>query len=98
MVRLIPALPPVTPTVALVCSANSWLALLLSFLPSTLNATSYLSFFDGEPLTVVLKENDLPGIGAPEASSIGTLMVRSLLWPGTMVPVPMLCPFELNTS
>ncbi|MNR16626.1 hypothetical protein D3C85_1332380 [compost metagenome] len=95
---LMPALPPVTPTVALVCKPNSSLALRLSFLPSTLNATSYLSFFEGEPLTVVLNENDLPAIGAPDASSIGTLIVRSLLWPGTIVPLSMLCPLASNTS
>ncbi|MCY1422842.1 hypothetical protein D9M71_385390 [compost metagenome] len=34
----------------------------------------------------------------PPASVYGTEMFRSLFWPGTMLPVPMLLPLASNTS
>ncbi|MNR37315.1 hypothetical protein D3C85_1553220 [compost metagenome] len=99
---LTPALPPVTPTVALVCRASSSLALRLSALPSLLNLISKLSPLPGEPLIVVSNPMVLAvpsGLltGLPAASSTGTLIVTLLSWPGTILPLPISAPASFNT-
>ncbi|MNG12137.1 hypothetical protein D3C84_957310 [compost metagenome] len=83
------------PTVALVCRASSAWALRLSVLSAAVIAMLKLSPALGLPLTVM---PTLKVLAAPLASVYGTEMLRSLFWPGTMLPVPILTPLASNTS
>ncbi|MNE51671.1 hypothetical protein D3C80_1463080 [compost metagenome] len=90
--------PEPVPTVDWVCRPSSALALRLSDLPSALKPRVKLSFAEGLPAMVVstLKVRGLPlasSIGLPAASRIGTLMARSLSWPGTILPAEISPPF-----
>ncbi|MNN46972.1 hypothetical protein D3C81_1613740 [compost metagenome] len=79
----------------MVCRASNACALRLSVLSAAVIAILKLSPALGLPLTVM---PTLKVLAAPLASVYGTEMFRSLFWPGTMLPVPILTPLASNTS